>query len=314
MARQGAHQLVWRHDAGSVGVGMHASAPSRNQQGVALAIVVWFIAGMSLLVAGIVSHARVDAQMAQLHVATAKAVAVGDGAIQLMMAEYFLSRDSVAEAPSMRARVYNLGGVEVSASLYSAAALVNLNTAPQNVLAALFLIVGKVGEGEANFLADNVVKWRGGKSGKQKNHAGPGRFHAIEDLLRVEGASRTLLDAVRDFIVAGKSGRGGIDWAAAPETLLRILETTDPGAMAAISRRRENLAGSFAAAGESVGQAGGGRVMSGIYRADALVSYGDKIWLRRRWVSIESAPGSTLPWRMVRTEAPRVYAESNGTD
>ena len=45
--------------------------PMAGQKGVALAIVVWFIAGMSLLVAGIVSHARVDTQMAQLHIAKA---------------------------------------------------------------------------------------------------------------------------------------------------------------------------------------------------------------------------------------------------
>ena len=63
------------------------SASGMRERGVALAIVVWFIAGMSLLVAGIVSHARVDTQMAQLHVARAKAAAAGDGAIQLMMAD-----------------------------------------------------------------------------------------------------------------------------------------------------------------------------------------------------------------------------------
>ena len=37
--------------------------PKCKQEGVALALVVWFIAGMSLLVAGIVSHARVDSRM-----------------------------------------------------------------------------------------------------------------------------------------------------------------------------------------------------------------------------------------------------------
>ena len=65
-----------------------------GQKGVALAIVVWFIAGMSLLVAGIVSHARVDTQMAQLHIAKAKAVAAGDGAIQLMLGERLFNQDA----------------------------------------------------------------------------------------------------------------------------------------------------------------------------------------------------------------------------
>ena len=58
-----------------------------KQQGVALAIVVWFIAGMSLLVASIVSQATVDTRLAQLHVAKAEAAAAGDGAIQLMLAQ-----------------------------------------------------------------------------------------------------------------------------------------------------------------------------------------------------------------------------------
>ena len=43
------------------------------QSGVALAIVVWFLAAMSLLVSGIVFQAKVDTRMAQLHVARAKA-------------------------------------------------------------------------------------------------------------------------------------------------------------------------------------------------------------------------------------------------
>ena len=58
-----------------------------RQRGIALAIVVWFIAGMSILVAGIVAQASVDTRMAQVHVARAKTAAAGDGAIMLMMSE-----------------------------------------------------------------------------------------------------------------------------------------------------------------------------------------------------------------------------------
>ena len=69
---------------------MKANCPKRlrsvREDGVALAIVVWFIAGMSLLVAGIISHVRVDTRMTQLHVARAHAASAGDGAIQLMLA------------------------------------------------------------------------------------------------------------------------------------------------------------------------------------------------------------------------------------
>ena len=48
------------------------------------------------------------------------------------------------------------------------------------------------------------------------------------------------------------------------------------------------------------------RVAAGAYRADAVVRYGDRTWLRRHWVVIESSGNSLLPWRILRTEAPRV--------
>ena len=93
-----------------------------GQKGVALAIVVWFIAGMSLLVAGIVSHARVDTQMAQLHVGRAKAVAAGDGAIQLMLADRLLKQGASANEQSLLSGVYELGSLEVLVMLFPALA------------------------------------------------------------------------------------------------------------------------------------------------------------------------------------------------
>jgi general secretion pathway protein K len=93
----------------------------------------------------------------------------------------------------------------------------------------------------------------------------------------------------------------------APEFLLQVLEQTNPGEMDAVSRRRDNMTRSSFARG-----AGGQGKLSGTYRADAVVSYGDRSWLRRRWVSVGSAPESGLPWHFERTEPPRVHEQSNG--
>jgi len=274
-----------------------ALAPLPRQRGVALAIVVWFIAGMSVLVAGTVLHARVDTKMAQLHVAKAKAVAAGDGAIQLMLAEHSLPGAPASGTSGTFTSKYRLGSTEALVTLYPVSGFINLNTAPQEVLAALFLIVGQVPEDEANFLADNVVKWRGGQLGPDAAKVQAKEFQAIEDLLRVNGVSRTLLDAVRDFIVAGKWGASTTDWAVAPQELLQVLEQAMP----------EELDSNRAQRGAGDGVQAEARPLSGIYRADALVAYGDQTWLRRRWVSSVAAPGSALPWRVMRTEPPRVY-------
>ena len=75
---------------------MSQSSPTarRSETGVALAIVVWFIAGMALLVSGIVSDARMGTRMAQLHYFKAQAAAAGDGAINLALAEQMRRKSS----------------------------------------------------------------------------------------------------------------------------------------------------------------------------------------------------------------------------
>jgi hypothetical protein len=193
-------------DAEDTRASFRALGYGAKQHGVALAIVVWFIAGMSLLVVGIVSHVRVDTQMAQVHVARAKAVAAGDGAIQLMLADRLLNVDPATGEPGRLTGKYQLGNNEVTVTLYPATDFINIDSAPQKVLAALFLLEGQVSEGEANSLADNVVKWRGGLSGSDSAQSRINTFAAIEDLLRVEGMHRTLFDAIRDFIVVGQGG------------------------------------------------------------------------------------------------------------
>lgn len=267
-----------------------------RQKGVALAIVVWFIAGMSLLVAGIVAQARQDTHMAQVHVARAKAVAAGDGAIQLMMVD-LMSAERGSE-PATRGR-YRVGEVEVDVALVPAAGLVDINKASFEVLAALFLFAGSLAQDEALQLADSVVQTR------SAGRAGGVQFNAIEDLLRAPGVSRALLDSVRDFIVVGESGQGVINWSLAPEELLEVLAIANPAQADKIRARR-------GATGTGARRSARGPAASrtDAYRADAYVRYGDKTWLRRRWISVGTNSSSALPWRVTRTEPARVMMDN----
>ena len=264
-----------------------------GQKGVALAIVVWFIAGMSLLVAGIVSHARVDTQMAQLHIARAKAVAAGDGAIQLMLGERFFNQDQAADKQGALSAVYQLGSAEVVVMLFPVSALLDLNKAPQAALGTLFVALAQVPEGEANTLAENVVNWR------KVN----GRFRETEDLLRVGGMDRMIFESIRDFIAAKETRGAGADREMSSAAMLQLADQMNAGQLNGFALPPEILAGRNADA--TTGGTESSR--SGTYRADAMVRYGDQTWLRRRWVSVGSIVGSALPWKTVRTEPPRVY-------
>lgn len=264
----------------------------RSQQGMALAIVVWFIAGMSLLVGGIVTHARIDTKMAQAHVARAKAVAAGDGAIRMQLARGLAGPRRGEQDVNLLLGEHRLGELRVTVQLYPTTGLIGLNSASSEMLAALFEVVGQLPPDEANALAGDVVKWREGAS-LTGNNNGPKRFNTVEDLLRVEGMRRTLLDAVRDYVVAGNLAGRAVDWSVAPPGLLPVLARAAPDRVSAAQRRRD-------AAQESTGAS-----LSGSYRADALVSYGGKQWLRRLWVSPGNGNGA-FDWRVVRAEPARV--------
>jgi len=272
------------------------------QSGVALAVVVWFIAGMSLLVAGIVSTASVDARMAQLHVSRAKVSAAGDGAIHLFLADLVTGKIPAATLQSLTAVEYRLGELVVSVKLVPAVGLIDLNMATHDDLSALFLIAGGVDQAQAKYLADNVVNWRRPATARSLTKSTRARFAEIEDLLRVEGVTRSVLDGVRDCVTAGGSSTGSTDVSLAPPEVLAVLQKSNPGKYGAAQSRRGRPAGGQAA-GSRAAALGGGSL-----RADAEISYGGRTWRRRRWVEMAPDGLSLLRWRMIRTEAPRVVA------
>jgi hypothetical protein len=253
-----------------------------QQRGVALAVVVWFIAGMSLLVAGIVSRVTVDTRLAQAHLFRAQAEAAGDGAVSLLLADLFEGR--FADGAAVPGASYTLGEHSVQVVALPTRHLLDLNSAPAPQLRQLFERYGGAGSEEARALASAVVKFRGDRS---RMNRGAARFAVIEDLLRVNGMTRTRFDAVRHMITAGANGsdRPRLEWIAAHE----------PAALLAAGLPR----GAREAAPD------GGRGMAGSYRVDALVAIGDEHWLRRRWVDASGSADSALPWSTRRVEPAR---------
>ncbi|TGD74104.1 general secretion pathway protein GspK [Mangrovimicrobium sediminis] len=271
-----------------------------RQRGVAMVVVVWFIAAMSLVVGGIVALARVESGTTGLHVARAKVVAAGDGAINLTMAARQSRATRAGDTPPAMDSLQRIGELEVLVRVIPADGFVDLNQAPAELLAALFRHAGGMDSSQAQTVANNVVKWRSATRSDQGRDAGePARFYSLEDLLRVEGVNRSVLDGVRNFVVAGDWASGGMNWDSAPSAMLPVLDAVDPsrGNTARERRSARSQRATPAASG------------SGVYRVDALVEYGGRLWLRRRWVQTGGAVGSSLPWHVLRTEAPRVVKE-----
>jgi general secretion pathway protein K len=266
------------------------------QRGVALAMVVWFLAAMSLLVSGIVSQARVDTRMAQMHVARAKAVAAGDGAIQLMLADMVAGNIEASPDNPLLTSTYTLGDREVSVEMVPISGLIDPRSASPKVLLELFRQQGGMEEGDAQLLADNVLKLRNGPARGVRQLRAVG-LYALEDILRVEGIGRTMLDATRDVLVvkAGARPTRGFssELGGSPPAVLEILAAAGPG-----RAKFQRGGGTRGAKARSV--------TGGDFRIDARVKNDKQIILRRRWVSLGGGVTDGLPWKFSRTEPVRV--------
>lgn len=271
-------------------------APRAQQSGVALAMVVWFIAGMAVLVAGIVSLARTDTRMAQLHMAGAQSTAAADGAINLLMADLLEGRFAPQEQPLIQGR-YELGELLVSVVAVPAALLVDVNAASPEVLERTLIAAGAAGSAGARRMTDAIVQWR---EARPAVGTGKGRFKTLEDVVQVEGVNRAAWDALREYIVAVPSVRDSVRVG-----LYAVDQTLDTLAMLSPRERigHPDLLASVPADTSRVQRRGGD------YRVDAMVRLGDRTWLRRRWVSSGGGNGG-FPWRFLRTEPARIVAGS----
>jgi hypothetical protein len=247
---------------------------------------VWFIAGMALLVSGIIAEARIDTRMAQLHYFRAQAAAAGDGAINLALAEQEGMRAS-GQPGADRLQNYQIGPRSVEVRMIPAGVFVNISSEDLQGLRSLFNEAasqaqqqGIFWEGSPSALAAAVVEFRDGVGGRRG-----GTFHSPEDLLRVPGVTRGVYEAVRSYITVGDLAGGFQGDDQTVESRLNQLTAAMIGDGPTVQGPTQHAAKSL--------------------RIDAIVKIGDQQWLRRRWATLDEGGYSMLPWRFVRTEAAR---------
>lgn len=283
--------------AGASGRGR--SRPRRRQRGVALALVVSFIAGLSLLVAGLVLTAKTDTRLARVHLARAQVTALGDGAINLLLGDVIDGRlsqtqtqtqtqtqaqtQAQAQAALPQAR-YVLGGVAVSVLALPESLLLDLSSASAAQFAALAEFTGLLSLESGQLVARAVVHYRDGESSMAQ------RLNSLEDILNVEGVNRVTLEALRDYVTVSR----GAPAARADVPDARVFAQLRQCSPEARAVREDMLAPAFAPP-----------AVSGAFRVDALIRQDRDVWLRRRWVRLGGGRDG-LPWTVTRTEPVRM--------
>lgn len=273
-----------------------------QQRGVALAYLLWMLAGLSLLVSGVVTQSVTDVRATGRQLDEARVRAAGIGAANMLLSELRLARaDGGYDGRSLYARRFQLAGHQIEARAIPLAGLISLNQAPETLLRGLFQHGAGLVPGDAAVLAEAVVDWRAAVRRSSSSTGGRVPFRVTEDLLRVPGVTRSVYDSVRSQVHAELGGAAGIDPMAAPVANLRVVARGDAALADELLALRENAG--FAAglpAGLESGFLGAGRSVAYCLEVNVQMAEGH-VLQQRLWVSMK-AGADGAPWRFDRVE------------
>lgn len=211
----------------------------RCQSGIALLMVLWMMALLSVIAANLVYTTRAELQIAGNLVSLGKAEALADAGIARAVFE--LSRPRTAD-PSQwrgdgRTHRWTYGEGDLSVTIVDESGKIDINTAPAPLLAGLFRSAGAA---DPEALADAVIDWRDaddllGLKGAEKNEylaAGKGHlpanasFETIDELRQVLGMTDEIFRQVERGISV-HSYQSGVNSTIAPrEVLLALPDAT----------------------------------------------------------------------------------------
>lgn len=266
---------------------------SKRSRGVALVAVLWMVAAMSLIVAGIVQAVRSEILMVGLQHHSVGATAQADAAILLT-----LQRLSVQSHPFNKA-VQNMT-VEFDGATYNVAVeslngYIDINSASLSLLVALYTHAGELPPQAAQALAEATIKAR-----EAKNLNGESRkFEAREDLLGVPQMTYGLYAKLADLITVDVlNGSGRVNPRAAPPGVLNVLLNANAARTSELVAQRNTTSDLMDTSFFDPAHIEGANSQS--IRLQVGVSLADGGSLTRVWhVYWGTDPRSGLPWRVL---------------
>ena len=268
----------------------------KMQCGIALIAVLWLVAAMSLITAGIVQSVRAEVQTVGLQKQAAVAIAQADAAILLALQALHNRQKDVGK--DVQKMPVEFEGVTYQVSLQPLNGRIDINAAPLALLADLYRYAGGMQANQAQNLAQSTIDTR-----QQKNAKGiPREFDAIEDLLGVPGMTYGVYARLVDLISAEiKDGTGRVNPSAAPPGVLLVLSGGNVARTADFAAQRGAtpmvMDTSFFKP-EYIDSAS-----TKSLNIQVAVNLVDGAILQRSWhVYWEADPRSGLPWRMLSSQ------------
>ena len=211
-----------------------------KQRGVAIVLVMWLVAAMSITVSGALALAREEIGLASSRLGEAQAFALGKGIARLAVMDHARAQKAVDENgdldPGGPSRVfrsrYEIDELTVYATVYPASGFVSVAESDPAVWQQLLSRVGGMDNVAAATLAEQIVNSELDTTASAGSGP-PGSFQFysryrqarsavyVEQLLVVEGMNRAVYDRIRTSISPFNVG-SGVDPAVAPPEILAV--------------------------------------------------------------------------------------------
>ncbi len=265
-----------------------------RQHGMVLIAVLWMVAALSILVTGVTRSVREEVRTLTLARQSVEGMALGDAAIQLVLQE-MVSRPGNAFVSLVQVQtVYR--GVAMQVQVVPLNGLIDLNSAPEALLASLYSVSGGLPLESASTLAQATVQARQQKDtrGLQK------RFEAPEDLLQIQGMNYPLYARLSGLVTTDLSSTGKVNPLAAPLGVLTVLAAGNAEVASRIAQSRS--AGKVAVDTTALSAAFVQNTSVMRFRLQARVPLADGAWLNvSRSVDLNARERDGVPWHTFHT-------------
>ncbi len=297
--------------------GHNSTPPKRSRErGVALVLVLWVLALLTVLMVGFAGGARTELQLARNQWQSAQARAIADYGVAAVLLNLLDSAPETRWHADGQPHSLSYDGGTVQVSVTDEAGKIDLNAAPDELLLGLFRTLG-LDEAEAGQLVGAIAQWkrlRHAESGDDDRNVpsrplrGDGPFLAVEELRGVAGVTPAVYDLVSPFLTV-YSYRPQIDPLTAPIEVLRSLPGAKPAEVDAFVAARTRLGpvpGALPAL-NGVGDLVGHTALRTVTITAAAKTDGGTRFTRSAVVALvgrPEAPYLFLAWRRVRRSDP----------
>ena len=267
---------------------------SARQRGMVLIAVLWMVAALSILVTGMTRSVREEVRTLTLARQSVEGMALGDAAIQLVLQEMVSQPANPVTGLVQLQTVYH--GVAMQVQVVPLNGLIDLNKAPEALLASLYAVAGGLPAEGASTLAQATVQAREQRDarGAQK------RFEAPEDLLQIKGVDYPLYARLSGLVTADLNGAGKVNPLAAPLGVLTVLAAGNAELASRIAQER--AAGAVAFDTTALDAAFVQNTSVRRFRLQARVPLTDGAWLNvSRSVDLNARGRDGVPWHTFHT-------------